>query len=35
VQTLIAQETLSIPASTVFGCFCLDDGVLLEIQKKS
>lgn len=33
VQTLIAQETLTIPAATVFGCFCLDDGTLLEIQQ--
>ncbi len=32
VHTLIAEETLLIPAATVFGCFCLDDGILLEIQ---
>ncbi len=31
----MTQETLTIPAATVFGCFCLDDGVLLEIQQSA
>lgn len=33
VHTLVAQETLLIPADTPFGCFCLDAGTLLEIQQ--
>ncbi|MFC0227078.1 cupin [Serratia aquatilis] len=34
MHILFAGETLSIPAATLFGCFCLAEGSLLEIPQK-
>ncbi|WP_431222553.1 cupin [Serratia sp. L9] len=35
VHIAIAGETLAIPAATLFGCFCLVAGSLLEIQPRT
>jgi quercetin dioxygenase-like cupin family protein len=33
IHTILAEETLLIPAATPFGCFCLVAGSLLEIPQ--